>query len=134
MDIDNTYVSIYVVARIDSPLTTSYGESLVLHCRSIQLPRDYAVSVHIEWRGPNGIHLDGTNGIAVRPIQSSSRSLVFDSLRASMDGVYSCQVTIERYTETKEYTLKVLGKSAYSSLYMHVLYLNFFRKNKYYRQ
>ena len=45
---------------------------------------------------------------------TSSRTLAFDFLRSSMDGVYTCQFSIEymneSYTETKSYSLTVSGK------------------------
>ena len=105
-----------VVGRIVAPSQTMYGETLILRCESIELPSKYASRLHIEWLGPNGRDLSRTDGIITGPLEvdghSSSRTLQFDFLRASMDGVYICQLTIdnETYTKSVEYDLQVIGK------------------------
>ena len=96
------------------PLETVHGNSLRLVCQSEALPTEYTSRVRIQWWGPNGMTLNGRDGIAVGAQQpDASRTLSFDFLRSTMDGIYTCQFSIdymnESYTETKNYTLKVSG-------------------------
>ena len=100
-----------------APSETLYGESLVILCHTAQLPVEYASRVHIEWWGPNGTTLNGSNDVRVLDQESSgstlSRRLAFSTLRSTMDGGYTCHFHIhymnETYTETRNYTLKVSG-------------------------
>ena len=99
------------------PSETLYGDSIVLVCSSVPLPPEYASRAHIEWWGPNGTSLEGMDEIAVSAKSSDrvfTRSLAIYNLRGSMDGIYSCQFSIqymnESYTETKTYNLTVSGK------------------------
>ena len=87
----------------------------MLVCSSVALPTEYASRASIQWWGPNGVSLDGMSGVAVGEHGiRSSRALTFDFLRSSMDGVYTCQFSIEymneSYTETKSYSLTVSGE------------------------
>ena len=72
----------------------------------------------MEWWGPNkGI---GDDGIVLEMQESAggsfTRDLVFEYLRPTMDGVYTCQTTIEvenntdKIVETNMYHLEVLGE------------------------
>ena len=100
-------------------------------CSSVALPTEYASRASIQWWGPNGVSLDGMSGVTVGEQMSngvtSSRALAFHFLRSSMDGVYTCQFSIEymneSYTETKSYTLTVLGKQKYH-VYSQILYVH----------
>ena len=111
-------VIIYAVITINTPSRTLYGDSLVLVCSSVALPTEYVSRASIQWWGPNGVSLDGMSGVAVGEQISdgltSSRTLAFDFLRSSMDGVFTCQFSIEymneSYTETKSYSLTVSGE------------------------
>ena len=119
---------LFTAITIRAPSQTFFGESLVLVCSSVALPTEYASRASIQWWGPNGVSLDGISGVAVGEQISdgirSSRTLAFDFLRSSMDGVYTCQFSIEymneSYTETKSYSLTVSGKQKY---HIHSLFL-----------
>ena len=105
----------FVVSEIRSPLETNFGDPLVLSCQTIWLSTIYALQVHIQWLGPNGTTFDGRNGIALGSQQSRGgllhRNLAFDFLRSTMDGEYTCQVTIgELYTDINHFHLRVAGK------------------------
>ena len=71
----------------------------------------------MEWWGPN----KGIGGGIILEMQESAggsftRDLVFEYLRPTMDGVYTCQTTIEvennteKIVETNMYHLEVLGE------------------------
>ena len=71
--------------------------------------------MHIEWSGPNGVTFDGRNGIVLGSQQSRGgslyRNLAFDFLRSTMDGEYTCLVTIgELYTDINRFHLRVAGR------------------------
>ena len=103
------------MSGISSSSETNFGDPLVLTCQTIELPTKYALQVHIQWLGPYGIKFDGRNGIGLGSQQSSGRSsyrnLAFDFLRSTMDGEYTCQVTIgELFTDINHFHLRVAGK------------------------
>lgn len=98
-------------------METLYGDTLTLTCQISELPTGYAFKVHMEWWGPNeaigdGIVLEMQESAGV----SFSRNLVFDFLRPTMNGKYTCQTTIEvenyseEIIEKKVYYLEVLGE------------------------
>ena len=119
----------FPVITITTPSETLYGDALLLVCSSVALPTEYASRAHIQWWGPNGTSLDGMNGIAVgeqtSDDETSSRNLAFDFLRSFMDGVYTCQFSIqymnETYTETKNYSLMVSGKCIAITMFVSCL-------------